>query len=278
MQQQRAPWLPQETPPPILYHYTGVIGLHGIVTSNSFWATHAAFMNDGQELSYGLKLAESILAQREQSVAGSAKNDIEWIRDVCRLLPESGFYLFSLSEAGDLLSQWRAYGADGAGAAIGLSSNALRGLGKSKGIDLIPCVYSPEDQQRMLNALIDRIIEATELQNKIMMQASFIWNLADVVSCIKHPSFAEEREWRMVISIVPPDHEAVGYRPSGELLLPFYRLQLVDADTAIPLQKIIIGPASQSQLAARALHDFLWKEGLRDIDIEASNISYRPRR
>ena len=43
--------------PEHLYHYTNAGGLHGILESNSLYATHAAYLNDWQELLYGMQMA-----------------------------------------------------------------------------------------------------------------------------------------------------------------------------------------------------------------------------
>jgi hypothetical protein len=37
-----------------LYHYTDIGGLKGILDSGQLWGTHAAYLNDSQEFSYGV--------------------------------------------------------------------------------------------------------------------------------------------------------------------------------------------------------------------------------
>ena len=44
-----------------LFHYTSLKGLHGIVTSESIWATHYMFLNDSTEYTYGIGLAKTML-------------------------------------------------------------------------------------------------------------------------------------------------------------------------------------------------------------------------
>lgn len=39
-----------------LYHYTAVDGLHGILEDKQLWATHARYLNDTQEFTYGLDI------------------------------------------------------------------------------------------------------------------------------------------------------------------------------------------------------------------------------
>lgn len=43
--------------PESLYHYTDAAGLLGILDNNSLYATHVAYLNDSQELAYGMQMA-----------------------------------------------------------------------------------------------------------------------------------------------------------------------------------------------------------------------------
>ena len=59
--------------PEDLYHYTDAGGLHGILKSNTLWATHAAYLNDSQEFIYGTDLVRQELLAWARHVPKEAK-------------------------------------------------------------------------------------------------------------------------------------------------------------------------------------------------------------
>lgn len=145
-----------------LMHYTTAAGITGIVSSGCLWATHAAFLNDSEEMKhffdarlFDIALAEvnqyvSELAQspeiaknmaEEGGCAQIARSEAEGV--VARLrsatLDFNQPYIFSMSAARDprvsqsgLLSQWRGYGSDG-GYALVFDTNEFDRLLKAEG-------------------------------------------------------------------------------------------------------------------------------------------------
>src|ERR1700716_1658382 len=51
----------EKLPPDILYHYTGQIGLLGIIEQAELWATKIQYMNDATEFGLALRLARQEL-------------------------------------------------------------------------------------------------------------------------------------------------------------------------------------------------------------------------
>ncbi len=47
--------------PEVLYHYTDVAGLLGIVNRAALWATHARFLNDATEIVHGVATVKDAL-------------------------------------------------------------------------------------------------------------------------------------------------------------------------------------------------------------------------
>src|SRR5437016_3144985 len=96
--------------PEVLYHYTNLRGLEGILRSRTLWATHIQHMNDRSEYLHFADMAvgklKDILSRRtEPEFIRELKNTIKNVKALDPLV-----FVLSLSEAGDLLSQWRAYG------------------------------------------------------------------------------------------------------------------------------------------------------------------------
>ena len=126
-----------------LMHYTTAGGLTGIISSGCLWATHAAFLNDAQEMThffdarleslvqdehqkYLFKIAKTTrIAKKIKENGGieklakiEAKKLVKTLRQAT--LSMNHPYIFSMSATHDdrvahngLLSQWRGYGVDG---------------------------------------------------------------------------------------------------------------------------------------------------------------------
>lgn len=124
-------------------HYTTAAGLAGIVSSSSVWASHAAFLNDAEEMKhffdvrlFDIAFAEALEYANEVAHSPDAAKEMEadgGIVEIARkeaaaltaqlrssILSFNHPYIFSMSAAHDprvsrsgLLSQWRGYGADG---------------------------------------------------------------------------------------------------------------------------------------------------------------------
>lgn len=145
-----------------LMHYTTAGGLQGIVSSDCLWATHAAFLNDAEEMTHFFdarlkdiattelhKYVEELARVPENAKKMEADGGIQKIvRDEADRLTSQlrsatlSFnqpHIFSMSATLDarvqqsgLLSQWRGYGSDG-GYAIVFDSKGFEQLLKQEG-------------------------------------------------------------------------------------------------------------------------------------------------
>ena len=121
--------------PESLYHYTDAAGLLGILDNNSLYATHVAYLNDSQELIYGMQMAVDELAEWLKSspkeamkgwdpalpgwlISGMVKATaialgVEVQKRTKILRQNFGPFVTCLSESRNQLSQWRGYGRGG---------------------------------------------------------------------------------------------------------------------------------------------------------------------
>src|SRR5260370_20869382 len=106
---------PRVSDVPVLHHYTDAFGVHGIVTSNCLWATAAKCCNVLSEIEYAVSVAMEVI----EELWGPKKSLSSWeqlLAEHVRQLLATPLHTFgqpfivSFCEAGDLLSQWRAYG------------------------------------------------------------------------------------------------------------------------------------------------------------------------
>ncbi len=106
-----------------LYHYTNRGGLEGIVTAQQFWFTHYQHLNDDKEIQFGMDVAKATLAE-----IGTRMPKVKIFCDMVIDLFSADnmntafeFYIASFSSNRDDLYQWKKYGQDGQGFAIGLA-------------------------------------------------------------------------------------------------------------------------------------------------------------
>ena len=153
----------------ILYHYTSfdalckIIGDWSLVHWNAqdkrmtAWATDIRYLNDATEFKYGLDVAKAVYKSLNEENIASGIEESYSVKSFLEhaLSGELGSqtYIFSLSENGDLLSQWRAYCPHG-GVSIGFSKRVLEGIAEQQRFKLIQCIYRIEDQKREIEQVL----------------------------------------------------------------------------------------------------------------------------
>src|SRR6266481_1848748 len=60
-----------------LCHYTSIEGAIGIVTGRDLWLTNSRFSNDDEELNYGHRLVDEVLAELKVTAAADTAR-LEW--------------------------------------------------------------------------------------------------------------------------------------------------------------------------------------------------------
>ena len=121
----------------VLYHYTSHDALYKIVEGKRLRASHAYFLNDSSEIKYAIDRFIQIVNEKAQSVTD--QQDSAFLAQVPSWLANMKsnphyIFSFSLSEDGNVLSQWRAYTPYGTGVSIGLNKADLERLATKKGL------------------------------------------------------------------------------------------------------------------------------------------------
>lgn len=117
----------------IFYHYTSIFCLNEIINSKCIWASDCRYTNDRHELNYAINLFLNEL----QHAKKNALRDCFFHHNISNRI-----CIFSLSKSPHVLSQWRAYGDDGRGAAIGFSMTFLKAFRDVAHSRLIECIYN----------------------------------------------------------------------------------------------------------------------------------------
>jgi hypothetical protein len=147
-------------PPNELFHYTDTNGLIGVLREKGeLWATDLRCMNDTDELTLGKKLLEDAIEARTDHPARSLLTELL----VHPAYVSPLIFVVSFSTQRDLLSQWRAYAADGSGFVLGFLSEKLkRNLrfdGKDPLMHLVRVEYDRGAQERRARQIAQQALD-----------------------------------------------------------------------------------------------------------------------
>jgi hypothetical protein len=254
-----------ESQPPYLYHYTDEQGLKGILTNNAIWLTVFNRLNDYAELKYTIELITDY-----KIIDESTKN---WFYDV---LKEAHIGVFSLSTNGDQLSQWRGYCPKEGGYAIGFDFQKLKSLLEKQGLaygtsnfELIRCIYNKEQQRK----IISNFFKEKRSPDQIHLE-NFIKQIG---LAIKHPSFNEEKEWRIISRIISPQFNDINQFK----WFPFHEKNRLPIDLndngQLPICEIKVGPCEEKESGIKKVKEILDEAKLScSCKISKSDIPFRP--
>lgn len=286
-----------------VFHYTTVEGLIGIVESDDLWLTDYGFLNDATEVRYGLNLLSSVL--QDAAVANEDPRTIELITAWSKKVespPPHRVCLACFSCDGDSLSQWRGYGSGASAVAIGFD---LKGgpFNSLRETHLGRVIYSLELQRLQLATAVHVHLQLARWDegkpNKnpeydIFAEGAFDRFFRDLVF-FKHPSFAEEKEIRLVYSEPSASFDEHGiqrakerFRAKNGRIIPYTTARDLDhvlrhydsPDSlrlgSLPVNEIVIGPQDAPELLASGIERLLTANDRAAIRISQSTIPYRP--
>ena len=205
--------------PNILYHYCSVDTMLKILQNYCIWLSDAEKSNDKSELKYFAEQMEKILLNIVESYQGKVNNELltlvkkvlkKVIESICLgsayIVRNTKNYFCCFSESFDLLSQWRAYGNDGQGVAIGFNTKLLSKIDDMYSYDFVKIIYNQKSVLKNIQEYMEGHLKYMfeNLSEKEQNPTDILFNLAPIITPIlqerfafKHPKFSEEREWRL---------------------------------------------------------------------------------
>lgn len=263
-----------------LYHYTSQKGLIGILENQNVWMTNILYLNDSSEFTHTIDLVKSELRKRKEDLEKRGLplipneknlfdryNTVERVLDIflSEMVTES--YVFSLSTKGNDLNQWRGYCPKEGGFSVQFDtmklSSIIDNLGKSKKYVIKKCIYDERKKIELVKSLVDKIGDDKK---------TFYTELVDISSYIKHESFQDEQEYRIIYHKEPDEKK---YRVGNSMIIPYIERILLDDDDKLPISKIIVGPTPHPELSKYSVESLLKSKGYDNIEVEKSNIPYR---
>lgn len=297
----------------VLYHYTTVEGLKGIVETNEIWATSAYFLNDSAEVIYGYEVLKEAL---DGWISSGSEGKASLSTDLAKYLQSgledrllnkivSPIYLTCFCEDGNLLSQWRSYGASG-GYALGFDfgpknyGRLLRPEPNVYTARLVRVEYERSEQIKRCRTILDAVfpildepkvtaaLPNVESHAKVNYEAiSGIVGemLIEEALSFKNSAFRVEQEWRLVVrrrELLKQGTDDAGqtpipvhHRPARGYLVPYVRLIPAMENAKLPLHSIRSGPTLDRLSIILSVHSFLDTNGFRGVRVEQSGIPTR---
>jgi hypothetical protein len=270
-----------------LYHYTGFSSVLGMSKSKAIWATSIHYLNDAMELLTACEAIDWLLAPtksfaRDGDYLAFVQQFSEWI-DSTRTDTDQHLFIFSLSEADSQLSQWRSYTPHGKGVCLGFSPEQVAQLVQGPHAKLGKCIYEQQDQLKLLELLIATLwadFESASATYKAAEPSRYAYwpffnayalQIYQVLALIKHNSFSEEREWRIISGLYDSLGQC-GIREGKSMFTPYIELHFPEDGPWF--NSVLLGPSPHRELSLISLRAFMQNNNLCD-NVDACEIPYR---
>ncbi len=254
----------------MLYHYTDFAAFDGIIRCAELRLNNILNMNDASEMRLFMNgictaVIERLAQEGEDDKVRSAESFFH--KELASEFHYSS-YAACFSRYRDDAAQWERYGHFGQGVCIAFHERLMQKM--VAGIASLREVYYQEDmrEHRLVTDFYQAIKNAKKFSNHLP-QLQALMNEAWVQSAaFKHPSFASEREFRLVVSPFVSNEFTVEpkYHVSMDRIKKYYPLDLnrmcgkLNMHLSDLVGEIIIGPTSSQSLPI--LQDYLADCGL----------------
>lgn len=278
---QRRGWTTARSAFEPVYHYTGLAGFLGLLSSQEVWLSDYAYLNDVAELAHGAAVAEEAYGE------AAAARPVSRAMLKAQGAPDFSDHricVASFSADADSLGQWRAYGP----IAVGMELNHAS-FGYANTVQIRPVIYDRAIQHAMLRLFAHLNASAWERETRRERQRLRTLysegpdRLLDLVAFFKNAGFADEREIRMVHSENAAWVDGLGVAPAPErfrasngLIVPYVTTRDLHRDhpDRLPLREVVIGPGPKAQSLVSGVQRVLSANGY-DIPVRISGVSYR---
>ena len=291
--------------PTLLAHYTSVEVAEQIIKKEEIWLSHPFYMNDLEELRFGMLLGIQRFPTYAQALNTTPKRkkillDI-FFQYVGHMNEQTlaDTYVLCLSEhaPGDtdgILSMWRSYANQGHGVALVFNTRPVSNPPPAP-LWIAKVVYkSTAERIQMLENGLQQWVSITQALNlsddQLYLAAYAAFYFIKAFALItKHKGFAEEAEWR-VIYVPDLDEQKVlvdqfGYHISPRGAEPKLKFKIAPVVSGAPvplslaniLEFVLLGPSHSSQLAQAAFRRMLRGTNVEAKSVFASTIPLRPK-
>ena len=257
----------------MLYHYTDFAAFDGIIRCAELRLNNILNMNDASEMRLFMNgICKAVMEKLQSDNEEDKSRQIEaFFREELEEEFRYSAYAACFSKYRDDASQWERYGHLGQGVCIGFHENLMQKM--IGGAVSLQTVYYQKDmrEHRLVKEFYELMMEDRQF-SEIRPDLQQIMDDAWIQSAaFKHPSFASEKECRLVISPFMLNEFAVEprYHVTAERIKKYYPLDLNRMCGRLGLHmseligEIIIGPTSSQSIPI--LQDYLVDYGLNSL-------------
>lgn len=283
-------WMqPSRTMPSTVYYYCSVDTLLKVISNKTIWLTNLFFLNDSEEHFWLRNKARSFIAEKINDHPDEF--GFRYLETILRQEWRHEIYCACFSEQADLLSQWRAYGDDGKGFAIGFETNHLKWLSSKVGGAFANVIYDDEEQRALVEGAFELFPRLCDGEDPTIEEGSgtILSRISEAASRCKNKSFSEEAEWRLVCepSHFSSDDEGIWTKARSPRFLerrgvitPFMEIPLVEGTEytkrgSEPISEIVFGPKNTVTEQKYAVEMMLNRGEFKRVQLRQSVISYR---
>lgn len=261
------------TTPDTLYYYCASSTFQSLLEEPEIWLAELRGSNDRGEGNWAMECYLDCFHRREKEEFLKAKGVLEM------LFASRTALGFCVSEASDLLSQWRGYADNGRGICIGFKAETLRKSARQSSMELHqvsygdPTILVPDFNKKMHDCYTQSAIDASLGSDGNISIHSLLkeieYSAIEELYCHKHTGFEEEKEWRVLaFSETLQNPEGISYRLGPHGFSPYIKLPFpTDA-----IESICLGPAHPSSL--KRIEQMARSKGIQAA-VRRSSTSYR---
>jgi hypothetical protein len=280
-----------------VYHYTTLDAFQKIIDSQQLWLSDYAYLNDSSEVQHGLTLAREIfdivspMFDREEQRLFDGLFNLAADKQ-----PRICVACFSFER--DSLTQWKGYGANTLGVALGIDL-MIWSFKIGRPIETSPhaVIYDDAVKRDLLRGFFhdwaelhrrDRVgSDPKHLEAYDISPRSRFYEL---LSMFKDSAFRDEREFRFVyqedpqlLSRMPIKKAPKRFRVAGSVFVPYTttkdlaqdQLRIDGKPLRFELHEVVVGPHPQAGLAAAGIREFLDSHGYANVPVTRSEVPFR---
>lgn len=266
----------------IIYHYTSMSGLKGIVENESIWFTNIKYMNDADEVRAGIDHTYKFIETLPEQYKNNLINPLNSITE-----SNDKIFVSCFSLKRDLLSLWNYYTKSINNNGVNISfdyktlidsilrkNQELDGCHISFGIVNYSKEYKNSYIEKSIKNLITGFFNFTKEEPPYIKIPVFVYDgskncfcytpLSDIFFYIKRNCFHHEKEFGIIITVPEkkiPDiikSSIYKFREGNNILIPYLDIKF-DLHS---IRGITIAPTLNSDLINRNLNDFFEYKGL----------------
>ena len=176
-----------------------------------------------------------------------------------------------------LRNQIITFGTKITGVSLGFSPAYILNCAHDQAFQIGKCIYDPSEQRRLIVKVIDAVEALAEQcrENRDMTNPSSSLpyhavfqqiesDLLRIAAVLKHPSFQEEAEWRIVSPAITDYVKApVLFREGASMLVPYVEFKFSpESGKPIALEHVFLGPTPNINISMNSLNMCLSKNGV----------------